>query len=152
MSSIGAASGDVGYTPPLDAPNDDGVSFPVTDPNTLIVNKQWITGRPPNAPEFVPNATIPITVRSVNGRTGNWTETTVLLPVPNGFAPVPVSEDKVDPRTGNSYQQITTFFFPCIQFWMELKNLNRQFSNQYDIKVTDLQIEMMINLAAAAAP
>ena len=81
MSDIGSASGDVGYTPPLDAPNDDGVTFPVTDPNTLIVSKQWITGRPPNAPEYVPNATMPITVRSVNGRTGNWTETTVLLPV-----------------------------------------------------------------------
>ena len=152
MSTDGTANGDVGYTPPIDAPNDDGVTFPVTNPSTLIVDKRWIEGLPPNAPQYIPNATLPITVKSVNARTGAWVETTFLWPVPNGFALLPISVDSTDPRTGNTVTTVTIFSFPVMQFWLELKNLNRPFANQYDITVTDLQVEMMVNFAAASAP
>jgi hypothetical protein len=88
----GAASDDVGYTPPADAPADDGIVFPITNASTLIIDKRWITGTPPNAPPFVANAVLPITNKLIEPfGTGVVVETTVLIPVPNGWTPVTFS-------------------------------------------------------------
>jgi hypothetical protein len=142
----------VGYTRPLDAPADDGLVFPITDAKKLIVDQRWITGRPPGAPEFVANAVLPITSKIVDPRSGTAIETTVLLPVPNGFTPVPIVENVVDNITGLQFTKTTIFYFPVTQYWLELKNLNRPYSTQYDINTTDLIVPEMINLQAEAQP
>lgn len=139
---------DVGYTPPLDAPNDDGVVFPVQDPSQLIVTNLWYTGRPPNAPQFVANATFAVSSKYIDPRTGNVTETTQLLPVPNGYTPVTWQQNQ--PTFGGG-QAVVTYvrYYPVTQLRLELKNLNRPFASQFNLTMTPLIIPEGINLQAA---
>lgn len=146
----GLTGAKVGYTPPIDEPDDDGLVFPLTSASQVIVDKRWITGLPPNAPAYVPNAILPITVKSTNPFTGVVTQTTFIEPVPNGFTPVVFTQQVQTPYLGPQDETII-IYYPVTQFWLELLPLNRPFSNQYTLTTTDLGIEDMINLQAPAS-
>jgi hypothetical protein len=149
--NIGIATDDVGYTPPsASAVVDDNVTFPISDPSTIIVQNRWVTGRPPGAPEYVPNAVFTVQTKYIDKR-GNVTEITLELPVPNGFAPALVQEDITD-RYGNSGVRTTIFYFPVTQYFLELQNLNKPFANTYFVQTTHQEIPEMVDLSAAAHP
>lgn len=203
----GASNGiDVGYTPPRasDA-TDDGVVFPITDANQIIISQRWVTGRPPGAPQYVANAVFTVTALFTDLR-GNTTEFVLLLPVPNGYTPVMVQQQysgyvapaapvpvatpnsatstivtdgqgnvttlpggqQVNSSAGSGAQSAITvygyggfgqsstatylYYYPVTQYYLELQNLNKPFSNEYFVSTTPLQIEEMVNLSAASGP
>ena len=137
--------GDVGYTPPVYNPSDDGVIFPITDPAMITYRKQWIVGQPPNTPTYVPNAFFVITGKDVNGRTGAVFEYAIKLPIPNGYTPVTWSQQETQKYTSNQVTVEYIMWFPVTQFFLELKDLNLPFTNQYGLTVTLLELPMMVN-------
>jgi hypothetical protein len=151
-SVSGIANGDVGYTPPAHNVSDDGVTFPITDPGAITYRMMWITGKPPAGPEYVPNAIVTLSAIQVSMRYGTVTETFINVPIPNGFAPVTWQQQYTDRYTGDAITQTYIQFYPVTQLFLELKDLNRPFANQFGLKTTLLELPMMVNEMAGAQP
>jgi hypothetical protein len=149
---------DVSYAQPLDAPNDDGIVFPIANKSAVVVKEAWITGRPPGAAAFTPNSYITLTNRwrVINPDYTIGEITTVeYVTVPNGYAPVQIPYDvfPLPPFPFNlNKTQNAIVFYPITQFYLELKNLQQSFATEYVMQTSKLSIPNMVNLEAASLP
>jgi hypothetical protein len=150
---------DVGYTRPLDATDDDGIMFPITDKSQVVVKDTVIVGTPPGAAaqEGGTTQTITNTMTWNNSFGGAGSSTSVeFLDVPNGFAvaTVPQETRSWNWQTGQSIVHNTeTILVPNTQYYLELKPLQgMSFSAQYNIATTPLSVPAGVNLEAASSP
>lgn len=141
---LSANDSDVGLSIPIDAPNDDGITFPISNKSQVVVRDGFITGRPPGAPAVLPNSTYKL----INTYTTQYGTTTIEtnVEIPNGFTPV---EIPYDTKQGTLKLLV---FYPVTQYYLELIPLTRSFTTQYNIKTTPLSVPKMIDLSGASLP
>lgn len=118
---IALPSGDLGYTPPVDAVNDDGLVFPLTLDQVLIRNEVISTGNP-------------------LAGIGNST----------GFPGLVAGIDDLVQNARNSATAIASAAQQAeMRVEIELKPLNRAFEAEHVIAVTDLYLPQQVNLGAS---
>jgi hypothetical protein len=154
-AGISLIESDIGFTPPKDAPNDDGVVFPITDKKQVIIKEMLITGKPPGAAAFVANNNMTLTNTYPDGFGGTIT-VTQLIPIPNGFAPAEIPVDQLIPNAAGQFVVVTVnavVFFPLTQYYLELRPMQGiSFSTEYNVKTTPLIVPKMIDLESPSTP
>jgi hypothetical protein len=154
VATVSLVESDIGFTPPRDAPTDDGVVFPITNKNQVIVKEMLIEGQPPGSAAFVADNNMTLTNTYPDGFGGTVTVTYVIA-IPNGFTPAEIPVDQVIPING-VFTVVTVnavVFFPLTQYYLELKPMQGiSFGSEYNIKTTPLVIPKMIDLEAPSTP
>jgi hypothetical protein len=125
----------VGYTVPVDAPNDDGLTFPLAYSQAVLVNE--VHGSAAQQAVILQELADSFTVPDLSGVRGTPEEIAAIL---NRATDMPKQVD--DALKDNSV-------------WLELKlkNVNSgPFNNLYLVDVTQLEIPQGINLEAGSTP
>ena len=145
----------VSYTRPLDAPNDDGIVFPITDQSQVAIKNVFYTGTPPGAAQTMGDTTFLFQNKidlNTNSLGGVEQELFIeYIDIPNGFTPVQIPTDmKVAPAYWGAPSHYTInklMFFPVTQYYGELKPLQgMNFSTEYFIATSPLMVQKMIDL------
>jgi hypothetical protein len=126
---------DVGYTVPVDAPNDDGLTFPLAYSQAVLINE--VHGSAAQQAVILQELADSFAVPDLSGVRGTPEEVAAIL---NRATDMPKQVD--DALKDNSV-------------WLELKlkNVNSgPFNNLYLVDVTQLEIPQGINLEAGSTP
>lgn len=131
---IALDAGDVGYTVPVDAPNDDGIHFPLTYRQAILVNE---THGSADAQAAAIDGLAQSPVTGFSGPTGTQEQIDAIL---NRSTEVPRQIE-------NMLKQNS--------IWQEIKFKNLEtgpFESAYDIELTQLELPQGINLEAGSLP
>lgn len=167
---------DIGYTVPLDATDDDGILFPITDKSQVVVKNEFLTpspdieilpggdlslaGKLPGAAEFLGGTTTTYVNQIVSTTSLGISNTETIveyIDIPNGYAQVAFPVDILTPfnwqQGSTNVTETELGFFPSTQLYLELKPLQgMSFSAQYNIATTPLSVPAGVNLEAASSP
>ena len=155
IGEILAASPDVSYSRPIDAPNDDGIVFPITDASQVAIKNIFYTGTPPGAAQTMGDTTFLLenTINLVTNPLGGVQQEVFLeyIDIPNGYTPVEIPVNMyVSPTYSGAptrYTEKEVKFYPVTQYYGELKPLQgMNFSSEYFIATSKLMIKKMIDL------
>ena len=127
-------AGDVGYTVPVDAPNDDGIHFPLTYRQAILVNE---THGSADAQAAAIDGLAQSPVTGFSGPTGTQEQIDAIL---NRSTEVP--------------RQIENML-KANSVWQEIKFRNLEtgpFESAYEIELTPLELPQGINLEAGSTP
>lgn len=138
--SVSGVDLDVGYSPPLDAPNDDGITFPIFNKSQIVVTEEWrgsLDDQVVAVGKGLANAK-----KAAQFALGHQTPLTkeLAFEVPRQMAMASVYS--------------VGFFLSQNPIWydLELKPVtNGPFLNEYAVSVTQLNIPKMIDLGAASS-
>jgi len=127
-------AGDIAYTVPVDAPNDDGVHFPLTYSRAILVNA---THGSADVQAAAINALAEAPVTVFSGPTGTQEQIDAIV---NRSTEVPRQVEELL-KANSVWQEI------------KLRNLDTgPFETAYEIELTPLELPLGINLEAASAP
>lgn len=151
--AIIAAGPDVSYARPIDAPNDDGIVFPIIDQSQVAIKNVFYTGTPPGAAQAMPNTSF-LFQNTIDLSTSAGIVQEVFVEhilIKNGYTPVQIPTDMfVQPTYWGAPTRYTVnelLEYPITQYYAELKPLQgMNFSTEYFIATSSLMVGKMIDL------